>query len=119
MARFPKDSHTGVGAEVTYSAIHHSKVILRNGGHFTQGTWEWSTSEIMLRWSTLFHADHRTVKLNFSLLVSFHDGCGHDHCLVTVRALCCLSTGLFVGANAGGTTEVELRLLDRERLTGT
>lgn len=53
------------------------------------------TSEIMLRWSTLFHADHRTVKLNFSLLVSFHDGCGHDHCLVTVRALCCLSTGLW------------------------
>lgn len=49
----------------------------------------------MLRWSTLFHADHRTVKLNFSLLVSFHDGCGHDHCLVTVRALCCLSTGLW------------------------
>lgn len=40
---YPKDSHTGVGAEVTYSAIHHGKVILRNGGHFTQGTWEWST----------------------------------------------------------------------------
>lgn len=52
------------------------------------------TSENVSGWSTLFHTSRRTVKLNFALLVSFHDGGGHYRHLVTVGTFNHLSARL-------------------------
>lgn len=53
------------------------------------------TGESVSGWSTLFHTSRCTIKLNFALLVSFHDGGGHYRYFVTVGALNCLPAGLY------------------------
>lgn len=63
---YPEDRHTGVGAEVTYGAVHHGQVILRNGGHFTQGTWEWSTCKKKLKNKTVIKSKNLRFFLHWS-----------------------------------------------------
>lgn len=39
----PECRHAVVGAEVSYGAVHHGQMILRNGGNFAQAARERST----------------------------------------------------------------------------
>lgn len=69
------------------------------------------TSESMSGWSTLFYTSRRTVKLNFALLVSFHDGGGNHHHLLAVATISGLSAGLYKNSTAEAVLLAYIRFL--------